>query len=374
VLPHELGQVGQHLGQAELPQGGAVIVVDQIVHVGDQEVGIDVDRARPVQQDVRRRLRVPADDGGQEIDQLVAAQFRQPANHAEIQEGDAVVRQIEQVAVVRVGMEKAVQQDHLEHGIGTDPCQGSLVQPGRADGVQIHGVDAFDVIQDADPLPHVLPVHSRNDDSGVGPEVRSQPVGVAALVDEIELAVDRKPELAHDFAGAQVIELGKLEFDQLRQLRHQAQVRVDGLGDAGPADLDYDVFAAVQLGAVHLGDRGGGDRPGVERREHLVHGRAQVPFELRPQRLEGERRHPPLKVAQFLDPFRRQQVDACGQNLPELDEARSHFLEGAAHAGRQRELRLLLGIFPCQGLAGLFQDMMDAEPVHGLAESEPDQD
>ena len=60
---------------------------------------------------------------------------------------------------------------------------------------------------------------------------------------------------------------GAIVRQQLQAEAEVAHVGVDRLGDAGVLDLDGNVAAVVQLGAVHLPDRGGGDRLGLEVRE-----------------------------------------------------------------------------------------------------------
>ena len=131
------------------------------------------------------------------------------------------------------------------------------------------------------------------------------------------------------------------------QLGQDQQVAVDRLGDAGPLELDHHRLAAPQPAPVGLGDRGGGDRLGVEGGEHLLDGPAQPGLEQLPDRLRRGRGDLVLEPAQLGHHPGREQVGAGRQDLAELDEHAAALLEGLAQApggrgGRGRE-RLLAG-------------------------------
>ncbi len=66
------------------------------------------------------------------------------------------------------------------------------------------------------------------------------------------------------------VEAGRDPLEQRQQQRRAAQVAVDRLGDARVLHLDDDLFAVERGRAMHLADRGGGQRALVERREHAA--------------------------------------------------------------------------------------------------------
>jgi len=58
------------------------------------------------------------------------------SDHAEVDEGNAVIRQVEDIARVWVGVEVAVLDDHLEHRLRAALRQQPPVQPRRGELVQ----------------------------------------------------------------------------------------------------------------------------------------------------------------------------------------------------------------------------------------------
>ena len=106
---------------------------------------------------------------------------------------------------------------------------------------------------------------------------------------------------------------------------------------SGPLHLDDDRLARVQPGPVGLADRGGGERLPVELGEDLVDGRAELRLEHRGDALLRTR--PDTRFcssASSSQTSRRQQVDARGGDLAELDVDAAGLLEHApqAHPGR----------------------------------------
>jgi hypothetical protein len=111
-----VGHLGQHLAQVQLRQRRAVVLVDEgldlVFQLADTRAAV---AAGPVQQHVGHRLRLAFHQAQQQAQQFLAPARRQPPDHAEVDEGDAVARQVEHVAGVRVGVEEAVLDDHLQH-------------------------------------------------------------------------------------------------------------------------------------------------------------------------------------------------------------------------------------------------------------------
>ena len=70
------------------------------------------------------RSDVVVDDGDEQVGELVAADLRDRPDPAEVGEADAAVRQHEEVAGVRVGVEEAVREDLLE--VAVDAALGEL--------------------------------------------------------------------------------------------------------------------------------------------------------------------------------------------------------------------------------------------------------
>ena len=88
----------------------------------------------------------------------------------------------------------------------------------------------------------------------------------------------------------------------------------------------------ASVGAVHLGDRAGCQRRGVDVVEDVLPRHAELLLHHLHDLLLGERRHVVLQRRELLDVLRRQQVGPRRQDLPELRERRAELLEGGAQA------------------------------------------
>ena len=117
-------------------------------------------------------------------------------------------------------------------------------------------------------------------------------VQVPLLAAEIELAAERAAHLGDVGRRAIGLELGKL-LGELGQAAEHLQVFVDLRFDARVLHLDDDPLARLQPGAMHLADRGRGDRHEVELGEQLVERLAQLGLDDladRLRRIGGRRR------------------------------------------------------------------------------------
>jgi hypothetical protein len=92
---------------------------------------------------------------------------------------------------------------------------------------------------------------------------------VAGLEPEVELLAQPVGELAGQLGHVVVGAPGGARLGHPGQLGQDQQVAVDRLGDTGPLHFDHHRLAPAQPAPVGLGDRGGGERLGVEGGEHL---------------------------------------------------------------------------------------------------------
>ena len=77
---------------------------------------------------------------------------------------------------------------------------------------------------------------------------------------------------------------------------------------------------------MHLRDRGGGERFGIEAGEDISELGGQRVFDCCDGDIAAEGRHPILELGQLVGDVERYQVAACRQCLAELDEYRTKFL------------------------------------------------
>ncbi|GAV35251.1 hypothetical protein ROTAS13_02926 [Roseomonas sp. TAS13] len=218
--------------------------------------GVHLRLAGPVEQDVADAGRLAAGQGGDEGQHLVPAAERKAADRAEVQQGDAVAALAEDVARVRVGVEEPVHQGHAEEGLGAPVRQDGGVHPGRLQRRAVARVLALQVVLHQQPFGGVFPVDAGEDDFRPVREAGGDGLGVAALVDEIQLLPHGAQELAQDVAGTVAGEFGPFGFQHPGQVGQEAQVGLHQRAQAGTADLDHHLLPVAQRGAVDLGDGG----------------------------------------------------------------------------------------------------------------------
>lgn len=80
---------------------------------------------------------------------------------------------------MRVGVEAAVLQHHLEHDAGTGTCERPAIQAGRIDGEQIAPRNPIDEFLHVERLAGPLPVHRRHHHLRIVREVGGDAFGVA---------------------------------------------------------------------------------------------------------------------------------------------------------------------------------------------------
>ncbi len=367
-------QVGEHGAEVEVLERDTVILVDKGVKLGLQGLAVGLGAAAPVQQHLGHFLRIVADEAVQQHGHLITAFPGDAPDHAEIDEGDAVIRQVEDVSGMRVGMEETVFEHHLEHGLRAATGQQMAIQTCGFHGGQIAAGNALDIVLHIQPLAGPWPVDAGHHDLGVRGEVGGDTVGAAALGGKIQLATQRKGELAHHLLRPITAQFGRLRLDDLGKTGQQAQVGFDDRPDAGAAHLENDCRAVCQPGAMDLGQRRRRQRPGFHTRENGFGRLAQILRQLRQQFGESDGGRGILQFAELVDPFGREQVDAGGENLPELDEGRSQLLRRPPHPGWRFQPGQLLRRLPVQGAAGTLQGTGHADPPHHVAEAIADKD
>ena len=135
-----------------------------------------------------------------------------------------------------------------------------------------------------------------------------------------------------------------MPVDELRDLIERLEIFGDLLGHAGPLHLDGDDAAVAECGAMHLSERGGGERPFLEHRECLRKPHAEVRLDHLLDFFERHRLNGVLQPRERFEIGGRQQIGARRQQLAELDERRPQRLEiarqvtgvGGLRIGRSR--------------------------------------
>ena len=177
---------------------------------------------------------------------------------------DPPVGQREQIAVVKVGVEEAV--DHRLAQEGADQGRGErlAVLAGRDQRVAVVELDPVEPFERQHPPRGAAPVDLRDVIAGLGDHVLAQLGRRGGFALQVELARGPLAEMGDDQPRPQPLGLAAVALD----MRRRPFVGLDRLGelllDAGPEHLDRDLAAFGRDRAVDLGDRGGADRHFVE--------------------------------------------------------------------------------------------------------------
>ncbi len=375
VIAQDGGDVAKHCANTQFFQRHAAILVDERTDVLLQTRLVDLQAgARPFQQDVDHRFGVVADHAVQQLCDLKPTLLGDAPDHAEIDDRDAPVAQVKNVPRMRVGVEAAVLQHHLEHDAGTGTCERPAIQAGRIDGEQIAPRNPIDEFLHVERLAGPLPVHRRHHHLRIVREVGGDAFGVAPLGSEVQLASQRDGKLLYHLGRTVALEIRCAGFDDFSKPGEQAQIRIDGVTDIGTTDLQHHRGAIDQPRAMRLCQRCGRQRLFVQAREDAFRLHTQRGDQLRTDLIEWQRRHRVLQLAQFFDPLRRQQVHARGQHLAQFDEGWPELFQCTPHAHRCGHAQPALGILPMQQPAGALKHIGQADTTHHIAEAVADQD
>ena len=210
----------------------------------------------------------------QRVDQLAQqpAGARVDAAHdAEVEEDDlAVVIDIE-VARVQVAVEQPMAQPALEDTEQQCFDQFGAVEAALADLGDIVDTHAGDSFHRQDALAGQIPVHLRHPDVAAqrgGMHVGHPRVHRLGLEAKVQFFGEVVGEVGHHvLCGEPPPHLGQLH--ELRTALEDLEIGGHSATDAGPLDLDHDLFTGVQGRVVRLRDRRRGERLLVERLEQV---------------------------------------------------------------------------------------------------------
>ncbi len=375
MLADHRRQLVQQVAETDVFQMHAGIIEDEFDHVRRQLALVHHRVAGPLQQHVQQRHFVLGQNRHQQVGDLVAALVREHASHAEIHQRNPVAAQVKHIAGVRVGVEVAVQQDHTQHDIGAAIGQHGQVQAGLGGRDQLVAGNAFDAFLHVHAVADVFPIHLGDEHGLILGELFAEALDVARLGRQIQLAPHRLAELLYHLARLVAPRLRELHLHQARDVRHDAQIGLDLVLDAGAAHLQDDRRAILQLGLIHLGNGSSGARRGVELVEHLARIAAlQRQAHLRQHVLERQCRRIGLQLFQLGDPVRREQIDPRRQHLAQLDEGRPQFFQGLAKAHCGFQVLIFHRLLPMQHAPGAFQHAAHPQAPHQVAAAVADQD
>ena len=213
----------------------------------------------------------------------------------------------------------------------------------------------------------------RNDDERIVDKVLRDALGIRRFHGEIQLAFERARELRDDLDRLIAARFRHLRIDELREMSEQPQIGFDGAANSRTPDLQHNRRAIVELGAMHLRDRGRSLRTGIEIDENIERRASERLRQLGQQIVERHRRHVGVQLFEFADPIGRKKIDACRKQLPELDENGTEFLQRKPHTLGGLLFLRFRRCRPLQNLSRALQRTGYADALHDVAESMADQ-
>ena len=184
------------------------------------------------------------------------------AQEPEVEQGQAAVLSQEHVPAMRVGVVNAGEGDLPD--VGAEEVAGKALGPFMRKPVPRDDLLAVDPLQDEHALGHVRPDHLRHDQILEVLEETGDQLGVARLLDEVELCAQVGVELVGQCSELEQLRgLGVL-FEQTNRRADHVEVELDLLDDPGAANLDDYVPSVLEQRLVDLRDRGCGQRLGLE--------------------------------------------------------------------------------------------------------------
>ena len=214
--------------------------------------------------------------GKQGPDQLLLDARTHGADHAEVDDADPPARLDEEVARMRIGMEEAVPEHHLQHHPGAVHRHLPAVDAGAVQGREVVHLDAVDPLEGKHAARRLLPEDAREIEGVVVRKVLREPLRIAALLEVIGLGAKRLGELVHQADDVILLGHGPAPAGRRCQVAKDLQVLVDLRDDTGSLHLDDDAGAVGEGGRVDLADRGRRQRNVAEAGEHGVNRPAEL--------------------------------------------------------------------------------------------------
>ena len=334
----EVGEVGADIDLLERPIGDVALhELDHIALEGRQVVDDAGLLDAELEEDAGDEPVVLPRDADEDIEDVLALRRRKASNEAEVDQDDVARRLDEDVAGVKVAVEVAVLEDHLEeaaqHALG-DGCDR---KPVGLFGDGYFG--AMDALECQQPLAGEVVVDAGRADALEALKVRGELGDAPALGAEIELTPDGSVELTHDAHRVHEFEFGDGGSGATGKEVEDVEVALNLGLDAGPLHLDDDLFArATEQSAVDLRDARAGERQLLEHREDLLHRPAKLRLDDGTDIGKGHRRDIVLKLLELLDDVVGDQIAAGGEDLAELHEGGAELLEHHADALSPRQV------------------------------------
>ena len=330
----DLEQQGQHLRHRDLV--GAPVVdrladgADRLSEIGDRVMRRDI---AGLEMHLGDAGVVAGDEAEKDLGEEAPFLVAEPAHDAAVDRDQPALGVDEQVAGVHVGMEEAVADRMGEEGLDDLAAEAFEIMAGGTQRLDVGEPDTVDPFIDQDLARGQPPVRHRHAEIGVLPGVLGEFGEGRGLEPQIHFHRDGARQGLDHGGHAQAPRLGRAPLGKLRAEAHGGEIAMEAVADAGPEDLDRDLGAVLQPGAMDLRDRGGRDRLaelGEDRLDRPVRRRLDRGARLR----HREGRHPVLQGREVLGDLHADDIGPRRQELAELDIGRAEPGQGRRQAGR----------------------------------------
>src|SRR5262249_49637118 len=161
---------------------------------------------------------------------------------------------IHDVTRVRIGMKKAIHEDHLEHSVGTARGERLAVEPRAVDGCQVVAADALDVFLHIHRVARPLPIDAWHEDIEIVGKATREAFRVPRFNSEIKLALERSAQFLDHLDWPVPTDFGYLALDHMRKAVEDSEISVDLCLDSGTPNLQDHRRATGKFGPVYLRD------------------------------------------------------------------------------------------------------------------------
>ena len=247
---------------------------------------------------------------GEDVDDRRLLDRIEPADRAEVDQPERAVREGEDVARVRIGVEEPDPEHLVDRGPQQLLGQRVAVEPGRVQLIDVRQGPAVELLLDEHAARAEFAVHARHPNAGARAEQHRHLFHRVGFVPEVELLAQAGRELIEHLTRSQTRAEDGAPLRDVRGERERGEVALHHFVDVRALHLHDDGLTGVQPRAVGLTDGRGREWFPVELGEDLLDLGAELGFEHRLHLLHRDGRDPVLQGAELARDLGGHEVDA----------------------------------------------------------------
>ena len=190
--------------------------------------------------------------------QKVKVLLPQGSHHPEVDKGNDITRQNENITRMRVGMEKSMLEKLVKHQSNCNFRKLQGIGPRGIQGGGITYLDPVDILFNQDSLSCKLGVDSRDKYIGISFKIMPESNHTRSLMPEIKLYFYSFPEFPYDSGNVDGFHFRIIFLHPCSKIIHQVQVKANLFVDSRSLDLYTNLFPVQQGGPVCLCHGSGG--------------------------------------------------------------------------------------------------------------------